>query len=69
MLRNAEKVLIVWGVVSSVGVDASVKLTLTPSKLSEARFEKIKAEPSSSVPVKTSLSLKIRGEDLSLIHI
>ena len=48
----------------TVGVDVSNKLT--PFKLSEARVVKINDEPSSSVPVKTSPSLRVKGEERSL---
>ena len=50
---------------SNVGVDVSIKLT--PIRLSELRVEKINDEPSSSVPVKTSSPLRVKGEEMSLI--
>ena len=50
---------------SNVGVDVSIKLT--PFRLSELIVEKINDEPSSSVPVKTSPSARVKGEVISLI--
>ena len=50
---------------SNVGVDVSNKLT--PVRKSELSVEKINDDPSSSVPVKTSPSLRLKGEVISLI--
>ena len=50
---------------STVGMDVSIKLT--PLRLSRLAVEKINEEPSASVPVKTSPSPRVKGEEISLI--
>ena len=52
---------------SAVGVDVSIKVT--PFRLSELVVEKINDEPSSSVPDKTSPSLRLKGAEILLTEL